>query len=321
MVAGFLAAQGLGQVKQWDAPTRGRLVFKRFARLAWPLYGALVLVVLASAVSRPWLPPAMLTAWPDLWQLLTHLLLLQGVLGVEPMSAGIWYVAIDFQLFLFLLLCFALPTWFTGQRSRAMPVTMVLTVGWMLASLWYLNRITTLDNWAPYFFGSYGLGVCAWWAGRWPHRWVWCAGLGGAVLLALTIDFRGRILLAAITAWVLMFWGGSTSSAHTSKLAAWWQATLHAAASRSYALFLVHFPVLLLANGAWVWWAEQRGAHPSVMAIALVLVFTWLTSWCLAHVFHTAFETGPKHRNSTAQCKSRLDGASPSLCEPKESGV
>jgi peptidoglycan/LPS O-acetylase OafA/YrhL len=301
VVAGFLAAQGLGRVQQWNASTCGRLAFKRFARLVWPLVAALVLVVVASALTRPVLPPAMLTAPPELWQLLAHLLLLQGVLGVEPMSAGIWYVAIDFQLFVLLLLFFAWPTWIKGWHLRAMHVTMALTVGLMLASLWALNRVTTLDNWAPYFFGSYGLGVCAWWASRSPQHWAWCVGLGAAVLIALAIDFRGRILLAGLTAGVLMVGGLSTQSAHDSRLAAWWQKTLHAAASCSYALFLVHFPVLLLTNGAWAWWVQQHGVQPDRMVTALVLLFTWCASWCVARLFHAAFEAAPRRARGKAQ--------------------
>ena len=294
VVAGFLAAQGLGQLKRWNAPTLRRLVFKRFARLAWPLYAALVLAVVASAITRHALPPAMLSIPTDMWQLLAHLLLLQGVLGIEPLSAGIWYVAIDLQLYVLLLLCFALPALLTGQRTRAMHVTMVFTVALMLLSLWCLNRITTLDDWAPYFFGSYGLGACAWWASRSPQRWIWCVGLAATVLVALAVDFRGRILLAAITAGVLLVCGESAQGAHTSKPTFWRRGPLQAAASRSYALFLVHFPVLLLANGAWVWWVQQRGSPPAVIGTALALLFTWIVSWCLAHVFYEAFEASPK---------------------------
>lgn len=43
---------------------------------------------------------------PKFFQLLVHIFLLQDLLNQEALSAGIWYVVIDFQLYTFLLLCF-----------------------------------------------------------------------------------------------------------------------------------------------------------------------------------------------------------------------
>jgi hypothetical protein len=36
-------------------------------------------------------------------QIIAHIFLLQDILGFDALSAGIWYVAIDFQLFVLLL--------------------------------------------------------------------------------------------------------------------------------------------------------------------------------------------------------------------------
>ena len=72
---------------------------RRFVRLVLPYAVALVVAILVQAAVRPWFAHDSVSAEPGLWQLLAHALLLQGVLGEESLSAGVWYVAIDFQLF------------------------------------------------------------------------------------------------------------------------------------------------------------------------------------------------------------------------------
>ena len=43
--------------------------------------------------------PDWVTPWPSLWDFVAHLLLLQDVLHIPSLSAGAWYVSIDFQLY------------------------------------------------------------------------------------------------------------------------------------------------------------------------------------------------------------------------------
>jgi peptidoglycan/LPS O-acetylase OafA/YrhL len=296
VLAGYLAAQAFAKVPQWSGGISAGLALKRYRRLAWPLCVALTLAIAAATLTSDLLPSHMVPAEAALLQLLAHLFLLQNVLGMDSLSAGIWYVAIDFQLFLMLLLCFALPAALTRSRQRARQWTMALTVGLMLVSLWGLNLLPFLDNWAPYFFGSYGLGVCAYWASRSPNRSAWWKGLVIAVWLALLLDFRGRILLAGLTAWVLMGWGQPAQTTRDNKLRATCSRVLHAGADRAYALFLVHFPVLLLANGLWVVSAQTLNVHPGPASTATALLLTWLAAWGLAHVFYTAVEATPMLR-------------------------
>jgi peptidoglycan/LPS O-acetylase OafA/YrhL len=296
VLAGYLAAQALTRVSHWGRSDIAGLAFKRYRRLVWPLCAALVLVIIASAITSELLPSNMVSTEVEVPQLLAHLFLLQGVLGMESLSAGIWYVAIDFQLFLLLLLCFALPAALVSTRDKAVRWTKALTVGLMLMSLWGLNLLPAWDNWAPYFFGSYGLGVCAWWASRSANRQAWWIGLLIAVWLALLIDFRGRILLAGITAWVLIGWNQPARQVGESERSAWFARALHAGAERSYALFLVHFPVLLLANGLWVEAAPWLNVEPGPASTVAAVLLTWLASWGVAHVFYTVVEATPMLR-------------------------
>lgn len=59
---------------------------------------------MASALARPWLDVELAGSAPNILQLVAHALLLQDIVGVEPLSAGIWYVAVDFQLYTMLAL-------------------------------------------------------------------------------------------------------------------------------------------------------------------------------------------------------------------------
>ena len=71
---------------------------------------------------------------------------------------------------------------------------------------------------------------------------------------------------------------------------------MHAGAERSYALFLVHFPVLLLANGLWVEALPWLNVEPGPAGTAAAVLLTWLASWGVAHVFYTVVEATPMLR-------------------------
>lgn len=288
VVAGYLAAQGLSQVQDWRAATFWQLAFKRYRRLAWPLVVALALAIAAAALTREALPDDVAPAAPSAAQLLAHGLLLQQVLEFEALSVGLWYVAVDFQLFVVLLALFAVPACLAARRGRARAATIVLTVALMLASLWGFNLDADGDDWALYFFGSYGLGACASWARQSRRRHEWAACLGLVVCLALLLDFRGRILLAGLTAGLLVLFNRpQEAGAALSHLQRW----AHHGAQRAYALFLVHFPVLLLANGAVAWAGDSFGAEAmGPLATACAMLLAWLASCAAADVFYRRIE-------------------------------
>ncbi|MFO0490298.1 MAG: hypothetical protein ACK5YJ_00740, partial [Curvibacter sp.] len=81
---------------------------------------------------------------------------------------------------------------------------------------------------------------------------------------------------------------------------------LHRGAAMSYALFLIHFPVLLLANA---FYAQWTGAGALVL-VATVLGY-WLASMTLAWAFERYVETPlarwglPRSSGSTSAMASR----------------
>ena len=257
-----LAPQGLARFD--SAPLQ---VARRYVRLAIPYAVALLVAVLVAALVRPWFAHPSVPAEPSLPQLLANALLLQDIVDEDALSAGVWYVAIDFQLFALSVLLWAgvraLPgVW--AQRHRAV-LARVLIVAGVAASLWVFNRMAGLDMWAIYFLGAYGLGMLAYWAVRAasPVGWLSAMVLLGGVALAL--DFRGRIVVALVTALCLVV------ALRSERLRAWGGfAPLVRVGQMSYSIFLVHFAVCLLVNAVV---SHLWPASPVPNALGMLLAF------------------------------------------------
>ncbi|MEG1117930.1 MAG: acyltransferase, partial [Janthinobacterium sp.] len=136
------------------------------------------------------------------------------------------------------------------------------------------------DNWAPYFFGSYGLGLMAWWASdpaRKPGAMTALMAMAAVpVLLALAIDYRSRIALALIVACALFLFG----RARTPSQGRAWN-IVNTLGRISYAVFLVHFPVSLLVNALFVTYAPLEPAWQ-----ALGMLTAWSGSLAAGAAFH-----------------------------------
>lgn len=289
VAGGFLAARGL-----WPAPEAPRVTLRdwasrvlgRYLRLLPMLLLALVLAVAAASLARRWMLDADTPAAPTFTQLLAHVLLLQDIVAEPALSAGVWYMAIDLQLFALLAALAALvhalarPGLPPALRvaAAALPV-----IGGVAASLAYFNLQSDGDMWAPYFLGAYGLGVLAAWGQRGPQRAGTTALLLALTALALLIDWRGRIALAGVTALVLL-WQPGAAALNRSRLAApmAWLAAI------SYAVFLLHYPLSLVVNSA------VMHATPATAGWRLAgLLATWLLSLACGWLAWRWLETRP----------------------------
>ena len=273
VVGGFLAAQSVSarpMTHPWAS------IFKRYLRLV-PIYLlAIVLISITVALARPaiqgdWLPDA-----PTLGQMGAHALLMTAQLDYPSLSSGVWYVAIDFQLYALLaLLTFALRT----TRVLSLGVAMVCA----LSMLWF-NRMDELDNWAIYFFGAYGLGVLAAWAkrSRWDAAVFW--SLAALALLALWLEYRTRLSLALVTAvWLVIRPKGTPHWTPTKRM-------VHRMANSAYAQFLTHFGLIVVFSGMW------QTSQLSGAATALGLcAFIWLCSIGLGLFMHEKAEVPIHH--------------------------
>ena len=245
VLAGFLAAATLAPDGKATFAQPGKLLFKRYKRLVLPYLVALAFSVAVAMAVRPWFVHDSLPGEPGWLQLLAHALLLQDVLGIEALSAGVWYVAIDMQLFALTVLIFVI-----GRHSPGLMLALVVTLA--AASLLLFNRHAGLDFTALYFFGSYALGLLAFWVVRAIQTdrkrsaaWMLMVMLT-LIAAALLLDFRLRIPLAAVTALGLVMLSlrplGATAVRGLQRIG------LLKLGEMSYSIFLIHFPVVLLVN-------------------------------------------------------------------------
>jgi peptidoglycan/LPS O-acetylase OafA/YrhL len=200
--------------------------------------------------------------------------LLHSVLGFDALSAGAWYVAMDFQLFAVMALLLHL-----GYRVPGLPrLAHWLVVGLMLASLFYFNHFAAWDAWALYFFGAYGLGAAARWIDRSRYPEIMLILLVAHVACALWLEFRERIALALAVAVLLgLSQWAHVRGHHWSEVRPPVARVVHALSKISYALFLIHFPVLLLGNALFAY-LELAGPE----AAGAMLLACWAASTAAA---------------------------------------
>jgi peptidoglycan/LPS O-acetylase OafA/YrhL len=268
VVGGFLAARKLAPRGVLIPASPPALVWRRYLKLAVPYVAALVLSFVCAALARLLMSDDSIPAAPTVPQFIAHVLLLQDILGFEALSAGIWYVAIDFQLFILLLS----GLWMTRQLGAGFKVkttfSLLLVASIGIASLFHFNRNAAWDPWALYFFASYSLGVLAYWASERGRSPAWLGLMAAVVALALLADFRSRIAVALAVAMVLGW------ARRTGFLESWPKLRPIVFLGRiSYSVFLVHFPVCLVVNALF---NRLAPGNPAMGVIGMLLA--WATS-------------------------------------------
>lgn len=271
VVGGFLAARGQIARSRTLQASPLRLMLQRYLRLMLPLAAALAIAIPSALLARHWASYQFFPDLPSWRQIWSHIFLLQDIIGERSLSAGVWYVAIDFQLFTLMTLCMG-----SGRHGARLGVTAL-----MLASLFYFNLHPEFDPWALYFFGAYGLGAVAYWSAHStrPVGWLAVVGLVGAI--ALAVDYRERIVLATLTAVLLGYVEYRASSKPLRHHApATVMRLLTVFGNASYALFLVHFSVVMLANALYA-----RLGLQSPLSAACAIVGCWMVSNALGLAF------------------------------------
>lgn len=279
VIGGFLAARSLAPDGLLRASRPLAALLRRYRKLVVPFAAAIGLAIAAAALARQGMDHPSIPAPPQWGQLLAHLLLLHDVLDIDALSAGVWYVAIDFQLFGLLLLALWLARRMPASWRVRVGVALVAALG--LASLFWFNRDAGWDMWAIYFFGAYGLGVLGYWASN-PGRspW-WIAALAAVGVAALMVDMRSRIALAVVVAlWLAMARRGGW-------LSSWPRGRVFATfGAISYSVFLVHFPICLLVNSLM---SQLAPGMPWLNAAGMAMA--WLASNAAGALFYRYVES------------------------------
>jgi len=293
VMAGFLAARSLlpspGAPTSLGLPELPGKLLQRYRRLVPPCLVAMLLAILSAALARSFSDDPQLPGAPTAMQLLANVLLLQDILGEEALSAGLWYVAIDLQLFAMLLAVLGLRRCMPARWRAALTL---LSVAGLAALSWLLlNRDPHWDAWAPYFFGAYGAGLLAAWVRQaqagWARRCAWLA-LAALVAISLSLAWRDRVLLAGLCALALALppegrGAGSWLRALPQRLAQ--LPAISWLARVSYSVFLAHYPVCLLV-GALVAWAWPE----ALLLNSLGLLAAWSLSLLIGWLLHLKVE-------------------------------
>ncbi|QLQ24234.1 MAG: acyltransferase [Dechloromonas sp.] len=276
VVGGYVMARSMSG-RSWNLRGFRSFFVQRYFRLGLPYVGAIAMILPIYVLARDWLPEQVVGQPPTLPQLLAHLLFLQGVLGYEQLSAGLWFVCINFQLGLVYAAILVLRD--TIGQGR---VDFVGLLGWPLLafSLFHFNLDDGWDSWWFYFFPYFFLGIVI---DRSVRGEAYKLEFWLCLLLfvgAMTFEWRWR-LLSALVVGLLLFvverrgWG-----------ALWPQVPLISWLGRiSFSLFLVHFPVLVLVGTLWTrfdWTSPAAGVTGLLVAYGLSLL--------VAELFHRFVE-------------------------------
>ena len=292
VMGGYLAAQSLTRTRDIQNPrTALKLILNRYLRLCAPYIVALLVTLVCAWVARFWVQDEFVGESETLGQFLAHLFFLQGVLGLDSISAGAWYVAIDWQLYAVLAIMLGV---FPSFRSLIWVSTMLI-----VASLLYFNRLSDYDNYFIYFIGSYGLGVLAQLAKNYSDPTVnrlatlFIALIGLVILAASFHQLWIRNILAYLVALVLILWGDYAYKdqkhikPHKVVNAILW------GSRRSYCAFLLHFSFILLANTIYIAWGMNQ-QHNGMLALAMMLL-ALAASWIAANYLYRLVEVPSRH--------------------------
>ena len=291
----FLVVGGYLNAKSWIRLLAGESfqiaprIWARYVRLAIPLFVALSVAVLVTAGVRPFFDHSSLSASPTPLQVFAHVLLLQDILFLEAFSAGVWYVAIDFQLFVIAIACAWLAhSWqHISKSGSVVRKALLMWTTLTLLSAFFWNLHPPGEIWGTYFFCAYGLGLCI---GCWRQANLRLSYLSLAILItllgALAYAFQPRIRLAVavVTALVLCLYE-SREGRSLAVLGAPW---LRDFANASYAIFLVHFGVSLVISAlVFNFWSE------SIPINLMGLLLSFAASVWLGRLIHVHIESKP----------------------------
>lgn len=270
VISGFLSAQGL---KAQSVPMKqfGTFIFLRFLRLTPIYYLAIGMAVAIAYFCRPLLSPDFVTPAPGFLSSFAHIFFLQDVLGLEALSAGLWYVCIDFQLFSIFLLVRLTTSLANQQHEEIAGALAWAALGW--AALFYFNVDKKWDVWGIYFAGVYALGALSFEATTSKQKKnIYLLFILGAVL-SWCWEPRPRLFIGICTSVALFVIHRWFIEANQITL---WMRQL---GDSSYALFLSHFSLLMLINACFV---AMGGSHVSSMIwLAFFLLISNLWGWLL----------------------------------------
>ena len=267
VVAGFLCAHIVDKRTSFNLL---HAIGKRCLRLL-PLYFiSISIVVLVTILFGPFIKDELwISPIPSLIEFLTHLLLIQDVIGQPALSAGAWYVSIDLQLFALTLALFFLSRHFYTNLEIEIIGSCIFLAS--LASLFIWSKEQQYEIYAFYFLNAYGLGLIAYLARKNKLCFYFFLFLLMAHVMVMVFDLSAKSAVILLTALTLYFVDkGYVITNRISKI-------IESASNSSYALFVSHFFVIIIFTGIWNM-LELKGLFVAFM----MLIVTWLVATLIA---------------------------------------
>jgi len=275
VISGYVLARTMSP-RVWNTAQVGRFVLRRYCRLGIPYLATILLAIAACALARPTLAENVIGPPPTFPQIAAHMAFLQDILGFPSLSAGLWFVCIDFQLGLMyvgLLLLRDLGSRWSGRAPGEAATALLLVLGSALAgsSLFYFNLDDRFDVWGVYYFANFFLGVMIYHALQGNRRRAAAfAAYIALIVAALAWQWRWRLAVALATGLMLF------ASGKTGLLERWPRSRVIAYLGlTSFSLFLVHYPVLIVVETIWVhsdWLTPGAACTGLVIAYAVSLL-------------------------------------------------
>ncbi len=277
VMGGYLAIKNIST--QVTAKGLFTPVFNRYLRLVPTYFTALFFTIICASIARYFNYQLFMGQPETIWQILSHLILMQQILGFESISLGVWYVAIDWQLYFF----FATIFYFLKSYKKSI---LLLSI-FMLSAFCYFSQKNMYEDYFIYFIGIYGLGMIAFLWDDDLHKSIKTLAkilfiaFGVVIFSAVLFELTIKNVLAYLVA-LLLIWRGKRpyrdSSIHWAKYLVW-------LSQRSYCAFLIHFSFILLGNTVFF----LLDFHSPILAIVMMVVIL-IFSWVAAHFLYQRIE-------------------------------
>jgi len=277
VIGGYLSVRNLPQALKKQGLLK--TIFNRYLRLIPTYVVAIIFTMVCAAIARLVHYEDYIGKPETILQILSHLFFLQNLLGYDSISVGVWYVAIDWQLYIFISCIF----FFFKSYRKILCILAII----MAASLIYFSKNASFENYFFYFAGAYGLGIIAFLAEGSSHpetknpARILLFIFSILILSETFFEIYFKNILEIIIALILIWKGKNLYRSETfqwTKICIWFS-------QRAYCAFLIHFSLLLLGNTIFHYFHFES----PVIAMILMIVI-WLLSWVFAHILYIFVE-------------------------------
>ena len=188
MVSGFVAAQTIG-TRVWSVNQLGRFAIQRYCRLGLPYLAIVVAILPIYKFARGWVPDDVLGQPVSLATIPRSICFFcRMILGYEALSAGLWFVCINFQLGFGYAFGMVLQQHFGKGKEGIFTL-----LGWGSSIYSLFREASTLiragECWAMYFFPYFFMGILV-------HK-----ALVRRSPIAQFVAFQGLMILAILYEW------------------------------------------------------------------------------------------------------------------------